>query len=394
MRLSGAQFLRNLLYQSWLVVLLLCGGCNDNTLKTQLTDYTARLERVTNTEASKNADGDSDGDEAFFDLAFPRQRERRMPELGVQTSLFAVMDLTHCELQQVMAQRTGPLGKVMQPPVALIYAFDVRDTLQRCLFPQSGAHGSGSSEGEVALTETQEAFLADLVAQKRAHVSNTLWNLTFGASVFDQITSQAGARLSVSEAGSLLAEVNSWQGTVRAIDRLAFFGEKLLQGEYHLTEADRAEVYAAYQQLERSNALGALVRIVTVYIEQISRATALLNGVSPQRFCPQGKPIERVRVLQRVVVRYFGQEIQQTVAPIDRRGLALLQSIQRLIALYPMPLAPPQERFATYWARIYGNDGSLWVRFRHATKAHAKAASGLLARCGAGVMPQDTVPGS
>lgn len=342
-------------------------GCSENSVLHSIEDYRARLERVTRYQA---AIASRQKQASYKRPVIPERRDRLIPQTDHRNSLYVLLGLTYCEIPQLMAQRNSPLGKVMQPPVSLIYAFDVRLALEGC---QANLDQAGAEA-----IDQHGALLAKLKNQKYEARYVTLWNLTFGSKPMAQYAGTQGAIFDVEGADVLLRGAE-------AFEQLTFYAQRLLAGTYALTDMNKDAIYKTYQHLEQTQTLGALVNSLIVYAEGLEAANTILRNTSADRFCPQGVPIERVKVLQRVVVKYFAQGVQANIAPIDQAASAYLRNVDTFFALFHTLSAPEKKAFSAYWHDVYGGSDALWGRYRDAVKTHASLASALLEACGLGV---------
>jgi len=350
-----------------LCVSLMLSGCVENSILYSIEDYQSRLKRITQ---YREVDTKESAHKVLIRPRIPERRNRLIPQPEYRVSLYDVLGLNYCELPQLMAQKNAPLGKVMQAPVAFIYAFDIREALRFCQ--------ANLTQAQPKTLEKHRILLSQLQAQKQSQQIITLWNLTIGSFPMTQYAGTPGRLFDGDAYGELISGAN-------AFEFFHMYGERLNAEHYLLSSEDRDTIYVIYQHLEQTQALGALINSLIAYTNAINHATHILLQTKAARFCPQGLPIERVKILKHVVVKYFGQGVQRHIAPIDQAAEAYFRQIDKFLALFEPLENPQQVSFFQYWNTVYRETDSIWLQYRKAITDHAKAASTLLAHCGAGV---------
>ncbi len=342
-----------------LLVTILCSACllscDSNSSTAVLEDYLSRVETATDVPARK--------DETVALPPYPSRRNRTLEVEEIRLGMLDYIKLYDCDLFALINERNSNLGRIMPISQRLVYEIRFLDSADRCLRKLVR-----DSDSEASFREQLQA----IIATKRTQLSRIFWNATFDSEEMQKAFSLAVEPLGPDDQ---VAYTNSRQ----AIEYFLGLGTRL--GEHDLTVAtDQLE--AQYYTLQLHQYGGRLARAVLQLIHYLNAAAYSLEVVSQDRtFCFQGKPTKKARILETVLIKFYGGRIQPYLSAIHQQGKSWLVSINKLIDL---PATPIPAAFSRYRDRMLSLDkgGSLWSEFEATIHRHTEAWKQVLGKCG------------
>lgn len=269
------------------------------------------------------------------------------------------LQISRCELQQIVAERNSVLGKLAEPSYRLAYELRFLELGETCLDLVGDDHP--------ALAQT----LRQTLEQKRAHLPALVWRATLGGPEF-RLFWQAGN-------GPLPEGFESGGETELALTRLIGFARGWLGGDYHY---DVELVEASLRTISRARA-GQLLKGWTLLGARLDVATRILEARAHGKpLCFPGMKTRDADIFYNVVRADFVGDIQVWAASLNSRYYELMPPVRDLESL--LAVGEP----ATYASWRGQRDAALDSQ-TSALARHVQALNPLLDQCG--LLP--TVPG-
>ncbi len=322
-------------------VLASLAGCGQSSGRELLADYRAELERILAVEAPTPASSRS-----ASEVRLPDRRERRLPVGDQRVGPFDFLATMGCRLSEIVAERNGVLGRVLEPTRRLAHELSVTGAIEECL---------------PTLSAERADRLRDRLEEKRADLAAHVWNAVWLDEDLERYLSGSPGSL----VGGADASDGAWQ-----LRRAAAAVEAL----------DVSALERAFSQLADDAGVGPLLRDWAGSTDELERIAALLSVQAEARCDRDDRRLTRI-----FRERYL--PMQAMLARVDRRGRDITQglgSLYRATALATVDrVAVPSEmqHFAT---ALFGGESvpGLAERARAAHLAHAAAWGPRLEACG------------
>ena len=351
--------------------ILLCSfltlGCSfEHPTQAMFTDYQNRLAKLTQVETKAL---NQRATPSIPMTTLPRRRDRALPLSEIRIGLWDYLQIYECRLNQLVGQRNSSLGKVMPASQRLVYETQLVYEMTRCLTTLK----SHKDEDTELIRELEQALEI-----KRSELHLVAWNAFIGSQEFENLTSLSTEPLEPADPEPLII-------SRQALDELLRTGVKVKQIQENPTvqaniEADRLEANLLAINTQRS--VGRLLKSIELVSNELGLASSILQQARTQNsLCPQGKQTREADYLKNVFSKYYVGRIQPYLSMLNREGQALLESVDKLLALYTDILP---ESFQTYQASAYRaaeRIGNLAAVSKRTIMDHTKAWQALLATC-------------
>ena len=326
---------------SGVVLLALLGfGCGPPSLDERVSAYRQRVEEALGREPLASSPG--------LPLALPDRRVRRLAVGDQRIGPFDFLATIGCPLSELVAERNGPLGKVLEPTRRLAHELRVVQAAEDCL---------------PTLSEARAARLRARLEEKRGDLGAHVWNAVWLDEEIERFLS-SGPR-------ALIGGDDPTDG-----------GHQLRRAAIAVAAEDVPSLESAFAQLRDDPGVGPLFESARTLSRELERVASLLAPVVPAE-C--GRAETR---LARVFLDDF-VPLQAAMGAFNRRSAAILDGLGELFEASSRAVEVPTE-MAVFRSELVGDadGGGLWNRQRAAMRSHAAAWGPVLRACG--VLPDAT----
>ncbi|WP_409526240.1 DUF3080 family protein [Nitrincola sp. MINF-07-Sa-05] len=306
----------------------------------------------------------------------PPRRQRLLPVTEIREGLFDVLNLRHCNLLPLIAERNSSLGRVMPPSQQLIYELQFLQAIGECEEHLRALVNTDSDLEEVLLQ------VSEIHRIKRDNLPAVIWNSFYTAPEMEKQFAINQPPLPLNNAG-LLATI---EPSLLMFARIS--GLTLVDAESIDPIAIKA-LEQDYERLYRSD-FGAQWLKSLLHLTHLLDATADAIEKRLERLpvCYNNRPNPQAEILRNVFTRFYAGEIQGYLATVHQQGIRWLELQQRIME--PLPVPGPAT---LYYRQVISTDtqNSLWQTYTVARDRHTSAWQQLLGQCG--MMPgQDNMP--
>ncbi|MEH6626255.1 MAG: DUF3080 family protein [Motiliproteus sp.] len=349
------------------MILLIVSGCEDNSADAVLSDYVARV--------SNTLEQDTDNDDPYQNLvAFPPRRERHIAITELRAGLMEALSLSSCELLPLIAERNSSLGKVMKPSTLLRYELRFFERLESCYrrYQNSTSENPGFLH---LLTETYQL--------KSANLENSLWNGIFTSEAIE-------GNFSLSKGPIPLAGNPGFGASLRALKFFNNLVDSTIQyrnGDPFLLPNTLPKIERHYFALHRSEYGSQLIKSLALLTYHLEKTASALNKAQLRRpLCFSGKPTEKAKILNNILIKYYAGKVQPYMSRVQRNGQAWLKQTNLLVNNERLPVPAAMQK---YHAAVLDmkNPDAPWSRYQQAIKTHTHAWQTILQQCG--LMPEN-----
>jgi len=343
----------NLLRLSLLLTILCLGGCSKPAGQELLEDYLYRL--------SNALDINIDNDLSSLPPVdnYPPRRERQIETLELREGLLDTLNLGHCNLLPLIAERNSSLGKVMPVSQELIYEFRFYTRIRDCRHLPAVREDSELRSQVEAIYET-----------KHQNLPRVLWNAIYGAPELEANFALGELPLEPGDNSTLGPVLNSLQHF-----------EKLIQLSQQNDPWQPPEFLTALEEdyeVLNSNRYGAQwISSIRLMTTTLSRAAAGLEArLNTRKLCPQGRPTPKAKILHNVFRKYYAGNVQPYLAQVHRGGQRWLEQHHRLLNMLSH-----SDRLQSYRDSMLSEEGMLWQNYLQARDRHTAAWQRQLGQC-------------
>jgi hypothetical protein len=325
---------RRLVRSLGLFLLVMIGGCGPVTPEAVLEEYVVRVGRVVEATAP-----------VAPPPALARYPERRVLAVAIPertVGLMSFFELHGCDMGGLVGYRNSPLGRIQSDSQRLGYEAAWLAAAEAC---DGGA----------------EAWLTELVADKRLAFPALFWNATFAAGEM-RVALGLAARPATDDFADLLRQLNdAWSA--------------LQVGEFEVDVLER--VLGALRQ---GSWAGPARRDWALWRSHLDAVAGLLDQAMP-RICLNGQPTPRSRRLYNVFLGFYIEQIQPELALSMRAQEAWIAELERLADRLD---AVQPGAYRAWFSEVLapGQPGSEWRRTQASVLNHAQAWQRLFAHCG------------
>ncbi len=338
---------------------MLLQGCDQRPAESMLERYSNRVANSLNSDAELNLD---------IPLAlppYPKRRERIQPVPDLRQGLIEVLNLRHCQLINLIAERNSSLGKVMPPSRQMVYEIRLLFRLGRC--QQTLTQHDSDAE---LLQQVDEIFLI-----KKANFEVALWNGIFTSEAIERNFSRSEPPLSLTDDDGF----SQTRQALLMLNRIAALNSEINTPQTEWTEPDYLDQLEPHYQALSSLRYGSRwlrsLYLVTYTLNHTASVIEQKLGQRPLCFNKQATP--KALIVKNVFNKYYAGELQPYMARIDREGREWLELNRRLLLNFKhIP-----DAMKDYQAQIIASDAPLWLNYTTARDRHTKAWQRLLSQC-------------
>ena len=335
-------------------VLLL--GCDNQQPEQMLETYSARVANSL----------DMDAEELDLSLPlklprYPRRRERIVEVTDLRQGVIEVLNLRHCQLLDLIAERNSSLGKVMPPSKKMVYEISLYSGLRSCL------QRLEEIEADPELIQQIETIFT----VKHNELEANLWNGIFTSEAVERNFSLSEPALPLegedgfSQSRQALIILNQIASLNNNRDNWSDSGY-LDQLESHL--------HALYSLRYGSRWL----RSLTLIVDTLNHTSEVIEKRLKERpLCFKQQTTPKARIVKNVFNKYYAGQLQPYMARIDRQGKEWLALNRNLLGNFTDIPQPMQA----YKNQILAADAPLWLNYIQARDRHILAWQTLLKQC-------------
>jgi len=336
-------------------------GCSESTPEKMMQTYAQRLGNALDQPVAYSA-------ATLQPLPIqPPRRQRLLQVTEIREGLFDVLNLRHCNLLPLVAQRNSSLGRVMPPSQQLIYELQFLQAIAECEEHLIELQTTDSNLDEVLLQ------IKEIHRIKRDNLPAVIWNSLYTAPEMEKQFAVNQPPLPVNNAGILATIEPSLLMFVRISHQIRADAESIDPIVIKALEQD-------YERLYRSD-FGAqwLKSILHLTLLLDAAADAIETRLERLPVCYNNRPNPQAEILRNVFTRFYAQEIQGYLATVHQQGIRWLELQQRIMEPLPMP-----ETTSPYYLLVVSTDSpdSLWQTYTSARDRHTSAWQQLLSQCG------------
>lgn len=325
-----------------LITTLLLTGCGKPEGQTLLEDYLYRLGNSAGIEIDTNLD------KLPPVAAYPPRRERLAKTTELREGLLDTLNLAHCNLLPLIAERNSSLGRVMPVSQQLIYELRFYAAINHC-------RTTTAVREDPELKEQVE----QIFSIKRQNLPAVFWNAIYNSPEMEANFALGEPPLAPEDSGILGPSLKALQHFSRLLNLSRDPGFQSAPESLISLEKD-------YEALYR-NRFGAhwlsSIRLMTETLERAADALELrLEG---KKLCPQRSPTQQARILHNIFRNYYATGVQRYMSQIDRNGRLWLNTHETLINTLP-----DSSNLAHYQAQVLSIGGALWQRYIAARDRH------------------------
>jgi len=324
-----------------LLAVLPLTGCSDHTSTAMWEDYASRIGNVFDSDIDL-----SKGTALVIKLPAKNQRQHTLQPPNI--SLLQFLKLYQCEVNTLVAQRNGPLGKVMLPSQTLIYVSQFIPMAKQCL-----AASSINTENTEALTEAIGFY------QKNRHLyfDNALFHDEFAGLFHAAHLWPMGEHFPASGVPGLGVWLKLKQ--------------QMQADNWPTIDLNEQELETALHSLQQGPLAGQ-------WLQEIHQASRYLTAMTTSMNAHKGlclysqQSVEKTALLN-VFRLFFTQKAQPWISQLNRFG----QSFEKQLG----SLAATQPAVQNFFQATFVTQHSPWQTFQKHWQAHVKAWQRHLNQC-------------
>lgn len=345
---------------SLLLLLSLLYGCSEPNAEKMLQDYTRRVSNALD-EPIEFAPGNS----TF--PALPPRRERLLPVEGLREGLVDVLQLRHCDLLPLIAERNSNLGRVMPPSQTLKYELRFLPAIEAC--EQDLRDRIKTDEALAPLHHR----VGQILQHKQEQLPRVIWNSIYTSDEMEQQFSRSIEPLPLEAQGL----INQASHPLDAFIQIS----QLIEKETPWPDSRFInELENHYEQLYRMQSGQQWLRsvfLLSYTMEQVTQA--IETRLQRRPICFNQQPNNHSVIIQNVFRNFYAAEFQPYLALTDQFGQHW-QS-RHLAIQQHLPIPASSE---AYFSQLFDNavQGGVLNRFHQATQRHTEAWRTLLTHCG------------
>ncbi|MBN0986164.1 DUF3080 family protein [Amphritea pacifica] len=343
-----------------LIATVLLQGCDQRPVETMLERYSNRVAN------SLDSDTRLDLDIQLPLPAYPRRRERIRPVTDLRQGLIEVLNLRHCRLLNLIAERNSSLGKVMPPSRQLVYEIRL-------------LAGLGSCRQSLQRSQTADPQLIRQVDQlyqiKKRDFEAALWNGIFTSEAMERNFSRSEPALSLNDDDGF----SQSRQALLILNQVAALNSTIDSAQTQWTEPDYLDqLEPHYQALSTLRFGSRWLRSVYLITHTLEHTAGVIEARLRKRpLCFNKNATPKALIVKNVFSKYYAGELQPYMSRIDREGREWLQLNRRLLHNFNH-IPPAMQR---YQSQIIDADAPLWQNYIAARDRHTKAWQQLLSQC-------------
>ncbi|WP_432473897.1 DUF3080 family protein [Amphritea sp. HPY] len=299
---------------------------------------------------------------------YPKRRTRLIEVTEVRQGLYEVLNLRHCQLLPLIAERNSSLGKVKQPSQQLIYEFKLYDGLRKC---------RSELKQKPADPELQQQ-IEEIWRIKRQNLPRVIWNSLYNSEEMERNFSLSEPALAINGEDGFTASMQALQ-RFELLSALAYEHPAWQLPEY-INDLEQ-DYGALYHNRYGSRWLRSITQL-TLTLKQ--SAAVIEDRLSQRPLCFKQQATPQAKIVLNVFQKFYAAQVQPYMARLDRQGKRWLEQ-HNLILQNLAPVIPASVK--NYRQRILSTDLSslspaLWPDYISARDQHTDAWQKLLGQCG------------
>jgi hypothetical protein len=316
-------------------------GCTDNTSSGLWEDYTSRIGNIFEAQIP-------DVDKTSLGIDMPTKKQRLQVLQPPNISLLQFLKLYQCPVNSLVAQRNGPLGKVMLPSQTLIYVSQFLPLAKQCLDNESI-----NEENANALNQAID-FYQD---NKAAYFSNALFHDEFSG---------------LFHAAHLWPMGEHFPATgVPGLDTWRALQEQMQDSAWPQTHVDANALESALRDLDNNPLAGQWLQEIHIASQYLAAMTQQMKA--HKGLCIYSQQSVKKTALLNVFRLWFTQKIQPWVSQLSRFGNAFNGQLNAL--------TKDQAVMHGFYQDLFAHTNSPWQQFKRQWQAHVKAWQRHLNQC-------------
>lgn len=292
-------------------------------------------------------------------LADRRERIAQVPE--IREGLLDLLDLRHCDLMRLVAERNTSLGRVALPSQRLIYELKLLPALEQCI-----EYIADDPERE-ALRDK----LIELSKSKRSSYASLVFNAIYTSSEIEEQFSLGAPPLGAEQLGEI-------SPLIEPLEKFELLAKLNGQTDWQ-TPAFTDQLETSYELFYRSDFGSRWISSMALLTQTLEQTSlALEQRLTGRPICFNGKQNNQSKILWTVFNKFYVQELQPYIALVERQGkqwsLLHTQILQHLEPVEQTALIAP-------FVNVDSNTG-VWPRYLKARDRHTQAWQKVLEQCG------------
>ena len=340
---------------------LTLSGCENNSAEQMLERYNHRL------ASSLELPSTLDLAQPLPLPPFPKRRDRLLQPVEIRQGLYEVLDLRHCQLLQLIAERNSSLGKVMPPSKQLVYELKFYSGISQC-------------RDQLSTNQTDQELrqkIEQIWQIKKNNLPVELWNALYNNEAMERNFSLSEASLSPAKDSGFAAAFEA----LKHFQQLALLADTKNDWQLPLFID---ELESSYQALYNNRFGSRWLRSISILTTTLDNSAKLIEDRLAERpLCYLERTNPKAKIVQNVFYKFYAAQVQPYMAMIDSQGRQWLSIHNEILTALG---DTPTEAMQIYQKRILvmNQPGtvSLWSEYIHARDRHTRAWQKLLSQCG------------
>lgn len=338
---------------------MLLQGCDQRPVESMLERYSNRVAN------SLESDAELDLNIPLALPPYPKRRERIRPVTDLRQGLIEVLNLRHCQLINLIAERNSSLGKVMPPSRQMVYEIRLLFRLGRC-------------QETLAQTDTDPELLQqvdEIIQIKIANFEAALWNGIFTSEAIERNFSRSEPPLSLTDDDSF----SQSRQAMLIFNRIAALNSEINGPPATWSEPDYLDqLEPHYQALATLRYGSRWLRSLYLITYTLNHTTRLIEQRLEQRpLCFNKQATPKALIVKNVFNKYYAGELQPYMARIHQEGREWLELNRRLL----LNFSHIPDAMRDYQNQVIAADSPLWHNYNEARERHTNAWQRLLSQC-------------
>lgn len=345
-----------------LLLLIIITGCSSDKPEQMLERYHQRLANALEQTARL------DLEQPLPLPHYPKRRTRLVEVTEVRQGLFEVLNLRHCQLLPLIAERNSSLGKVKQPSQLLVYELKLYDGLRNCR----------SQLEQKPIDQELQQQIEEIWRIKRQNLPMVIWNSIYNSEEMER-------NFSLSEPSLPISGEDGFTASMQALQHFQLVSELAYEQPAWQLPPFIDDLEQGYQALYHNRYGSRWLRSIALLTATLKQSAELIEDKLAQRpLCFKQQPTPKAKIVQNVFHKYYAAQVQPYMARLDIQGKRWLAQ-HNLILNKLEPVIP--ESIKHYRKQVLStktslSPHSLWAHYINARDRHTKAWQKLLGQCG------------
>ncbi|WP_261844605.1 DUF3080 domain-containing protein [Aliamphritea ceti] len=349
-----------------LCVCLLVSGCQPDTPEAMLEDYISRLNNVLEQDVTLDLSN-------IHPTALPRRRLRLIEETPVRQGLIEVLELRHCDLLPLIAQRNSSLGRVMQPSQKLIYELKFLVLMRQCV-----------AQMKTANIEPEVREQIDTIWRtKQANLPIVLWNSLYNSDEMEANFSASEPPLSLPsddprERQQETARFASVKLSLQHFKQLTLLAEQPKNWPLPEFINDIEDDYLTLYSNRFGSRWQRSLLLTTTTLNK--GADIIEKRLKIKPFCYSGHRNQKADILMNVFSKFYAGRLQPYVAKVHQQGDVWLAAHEAILQPLQSTLPEAMQQYEKHYLDRQYPDGQ-WQQYLQALQRHTSAWQKILRQC-------------